>query len=99
MPHNQPELTHAFEWSRALKRKINRDPDFEPWLMLHYLQPVTAARLEQWWATLLDKQCSDPDSFKDALRRVRDQVFFVQYLREVTLRSEEHTSELQSRGH
>ncbi|HLR82935.1 MAG TPA: bifunctional [glutamate--ammonia ligase]-adenylyl-L-tyrosine phosphorylase/[glutamate--ammonia-ligase] adenylyltransferase [Paenalcaligenes sp.] len=87
MPHNQPELTHAFEWSRALKRKINRDPDFEPWLMLHYLQPVTAARLEQWWAALLDEQCSDPDSFKDALRRVRDQVFFVQYLREVTLRA------------
>jgi len=87
MPHNQPDLTHAFEWSRALKRKINRDPDFEPWLLLHYLEPITAERLQQWWTAIHNEQYLDPESFKEVLRRVRDQVFFVQYLREVTQRA------------
>lgn len=88
MPHHQSELARAFEWSRALKRKLNRDPDFQHWLRQHYLEPITAQRLAQWWAAAPVTHDTDAESLKEVLRRVRDQVFFVQYLREVTRRAQ-----------
>lgn len=83
MPSAHAIFTHALNWSSALRRKINRDPDFKSWLLGHFQEPITAQRLQQWWAAVEPQQFHDAESLKEALRRVRDQVFFVQYLREV----------------
>lgn len=83
MSHTQTALTRAFEWSLALRRKINRDPSFEKWLLEHYQKPISTEQLKQWWAAFPKEHYTDAEALKDVLRRVRDQVFFIQYLREV----------------
>lgn len=76
-------------WSAALRRKVNLDPAFIPWLQAQYQQPIHPDELTRWYEQDLHKgqqlfPQATQEQIKFALRLLRDRVFYLQYAREAS---------------
>jgi len=92
MKKHEPTLQLALEWSQALRRKFNLEPNFSKWLFEQYKTNITQTQLTEWAKELgiiqliankmYHTRCLE--QLKLALRLLRDRVFYIQYLRETT---------------
>lgn len=86
MNHTTPIKT-ASRWSGALRRKLAGSPEFETWLEQAAQDPVTPARIDQWFLDAIQAESAEAivplDTLRKALREVRSQVFYTILVRDL----------------
>ena len=74
MNHTTPIKT-ASRWSGALRRKLAGSPEFETWLEQAAQDPVTPARIDQWFLDAIQAESAEAIVPLDTLRKaLRDDI-------------------------
>ncbi len=80
-------VSQASQWSGALKRRLQANPDLEPWLQTACQQPIDAHALANWFESLAGEHpdtavLSVPDC-RRVLRQLRERVFYAAMVRDL----------------
>ena len=83
----QSLISHSLPWSGVLRRLTQAKPDFAEWLELSCQEPITAARIETWFAELrgpgAEGATLDPTTCRKVLRQLRQRTFFLTMIRDL----------------
>ncbi|MBC7204598.1 MAG: bifunctional [glutamate--ammonia ligase]-adenylyl-L-tyrosine phosphorylase/[glutamate--ammonia-ligase] adenylyltransferase, partial [Pusillimonas sp.] len=86
MNHTTP-IKIAARWSGALRRKLAGNPEFESWLEQAASDPVTPARIDQWFLEATQAASMHAivplHDLRKALRETRTQVFYTVMVRDL----------------
>ncbi len=81
------KLQSACQWSGALARRLQAQPEFEPWLLSVTDSPVDAALIDQWFTELSAQAPGDAvlplPQCRQVLRQLRQRVFYSVMVRDL----------------
>ena len=76
----ESDFSSSFAWSGALRRLTQSDPAFANWLEQERSQPLTTARLHEWFAELagapIGSAILELATCRQVLRLLRKRTFF-----------------------
>ncbi len=83
----QPLIPHALPWSGVLRRLTQAKPEFADWLEQSCHEPITCARIQEWFGELTGAvgpdSTLDPTTCRRVLRQLRQRTFYLTMIRDL----------------